>query len=93
MKRIACRIFLLVGARIQSCPMSRRFGWMQPTGVSVRSTWMDLAGLLGFARWLVNAYGRFCHDENLKEVSLSDVEVQAFASTMEAVLKQEVREE
>ena len=90
--------------RLQDLPA----GWSKNTELSdEQAVWLDAAYgsqrqvdmdwiwpvCLDFARWLVNAYGRFCHDENQKEVSLSDVEVQAFASTMEAVLKQEVREE
>lgn len=89
--------------RLQNLPA----GWSKDTELSdEQAVWLDAAYgsqrqddtdwiwpvCLDFARWLVNTYGRFCHDENLKEVSLSDVEVQAFASTMEDVLKQEVRE-
>ena len=97
-------VILYEANRLQDLPA----GWSKNTELSdEQAVWLDAAYgsqrqvdmdwiwpvCLDFARWLVNAYGRFCHDENLKEVSLSDVEVQAFASTMEAVLKQEVREE
>lgn len=97
-------VILYEANRLQDLPA----GWSKNTELSdEQAVWLDAAYgsqrqvdmdwiwpvCLDFARWLVNAYGRFCHDENQKEVSLSDVEVQAFASTMEAVLKQEVREE
>ena len=97
-------VILYEANRLQDLPA----GWSKNTELSdEQAVWLDAAYgsqrqvdmdwiwpvCLDFARWLVNAYGRFCHVENLKEVSLSDVEVQAFASTMEAVLKQEVREE
>ena len=47
---------------------------------------------MDFSRWLVNAYEWFCHIEKRKEISLSDAELHSFASTMEDVLKEEVRE-
>lgn len=89
--------------RLQALPA----GWSQDTELSEeQAVWLDAAYstqrqddvdwiwpvCLDFARWLVNAYRRFCRDEKLKEISLSDAELHSFASTMEDVLKQEVRE-
>ena len=83
-------------------------GWSKETELSdEQATWLDEAYgsqrqadtdwiwpvCLDFARWLVNAYGRFCRIEKRKEISLSDAELHSFAATMEEVLKQEVREE
>lgn len=89
--------------RLQNLPA----GWSQDTELSdEQAVWLDAAYgsqrqvdtdwiwpvCLDFARWLVNAYKKFCRYEKLQEISLSDVEMHAFASTMEDVLKQEVRE-
>ncbi|WP_288807625.1 type I-F CRISPR-associated protein Csy1 [uncultured Mitsuokella sp.] len=83
-------------------------GWSKETELSdEQAVWLDEAYgsqrqadtdwiwpvCLDFARWLVNAYGRFCRIEKRKEISLSDAELHSFAATMEEVLKQEVREE
>ena len=83
-------------------------GWSKETELSdEQAIWLDEAYgsqrqadtdwiwpvCLDFARWLVNAYGRFCRIEKRKEISLSDAELHSFAATMEEVLKQEVREE
>ncbi|WP_158570680.1 type I-F CRISPR-associated protein Csy1 [Megasphaera sp. AM44-1BH] len=89
--------------RLQNLPA----GWSQDTELSdEQAVWLDVAygsqrqddtdwiwpACLDFARWLVNAYKKFCRYEKLQEISLSDAEMHAFASTMEDVLKQEVRE-
>lgn len=89
--------------RLQNLPA----GWSKDTELSdEQAVWLDVAYgsqrqvdtdwiwpvCLDFARWLVNAYSRFCRYEKLKEISLSDAELHSFASTMEDVLKQEVRE-
>lgn len=89
--------------RLQNLPA----GWSQDTELSdEQAVWLDAAYgsqrqddtdwiwpvCLDFARWLVNAYKKFCRYEKLQEISLSDAEMHAFASTMEDVLKQEVRE-
>lgn len=89
--------------RLQNLPA----GWSQDTELSdEQAVWLDAAygsqrqddtdwiwpACLDFARWLVNAYKKFCRYEKLQEISLSDAEMHAFASTMEDVLKQEVRE-
>lgn len=89
--------------RLQNLPA----GWSQDTELSdEQAVWLDAAygsqrqddtdwiwpACLDFARWLVNAYKKFCRYEKLQEISLSDAEMHAFASTMEEVLKQEVRE-
>lgn len=89
--------------RLQNLPA----GWSQDTDLSdEQAVWLDAAygsqrqddtdwiwpACLDFARWLVNAYKKFCRYEKLQEISLSDAEMHAFASTMEDVLKQEVRE-
>lgn len=89
--------------RLQNLPA----GWSKDTGLSdEQAVWLDAAYgsqrqidtdwiwpvCLDFARWLVNAYKKFCRYEKLQEISLSDAEMHAFASTMEDVLKQEVRE-
>lgn len=89
--------------RLQNLPA----GWSKDTELSdEQAVWLDVAYgsqrqvdtdwiwpvCLDFARWLVNAYKKFCRYEKLQEISLSDVEMHAFASTMEDVLKQEVRE-
>lgn len=89
--------------RLQNLPA----GWSQDTELSdEQAVWLDAAYgsqrqddtdwiwpvCLDFARWLVNAYKKFCRYEKLQEISLSDTEMHAFASTMEDVLKQEVRE-
>lgn len=90
--------------RLQALPV----GWSKETELSdEQATWLDEAYgsqrqadtdwiwpvCLDFARWFVNAYGRFCRIEKRKEISLSDAELHFFAATMEEVLKQEVREE
>ena len=87
--------------RLQNLPA----GWSQDTELSdEQAVWLDAAygsqrqddtdwiwpACLDFARWLVNAYKKFCRYEKLQEIS--DAEMHAFASTMEDVLKQEVRE-
>ena len=89
--------------RLQNLPA----GWSKETELSdEQATWLDEAYgrqrqadtdwiwpvCLDFSRWLVNAYGRFCGIEKRKEISLSDAELHSFASTLESVLKQEVRE-
>ncbi|WP_286820495.1 type I-F CRISPR-associated protein Csy1 [Mitsuokella sp. UBA4253] len=89
--------------RLQALPA----GWSKETELSdEQAVWLDEAYgsqrqadtdwiwpvCLDFARWLVNAYGRFCRIEKRKEISLSDAELHSFAATMEEVLKQEVRE-
>lgn len=89
--------------RLQNLPA----GWSQDTELSdEQAVWLDAAygsqrqddtdwiwpACLDFARWLVNAYKKFCRYEKLQEISLSDASMHAFASTMEDVLKQEVRE-
>lgn len=90
--------------RLQNLPA----GWSKETELSdEQATWLDEAYgrqrqadtdwiwpvCLDFSRWLVNAYGRFCGIEKRKEISLSNAELHSFASTLESVLKQEVREE
>lgn len=90
--------------RLQALPA----GWSKETELSdEQAVWLDEAYgsqrqadtnwiwpvCLDFARWLVNAYGRFCRIEKRKEISLSNAELHSFAATMEEVLKQEVREE
>ena len=72
--------------------MSRRFGWMQPTESASGRHGLDLAGLLGLCPLARKCLKKFCRYEKLQEISLSDAEMHAFASTMEDVLKQEVRE-
>lgn len=82
-------------------------GWSKDTELSEeQAVWLDEAYgsqrqtdtdwiwpvCLDFARWLVNAHSRFCRDKKLGSIALADAELQAFASTMEDVLKQEVRE-
>ena len=47
---------------------------------------------LDFARWLVDAHKRFCREQKRSLIALSDAELHSFASTLESVLKQEVRE-
>lgn len=89
--------------RLQTLPA----GWSKDTELTdEQAVWLDAAYsnqrqddtdwiwpvCMDFARWLVNAYGWFCRIETRKEISLSDAELHSFASTMEAVLKQEVRE-
>lgn len=89
--------------RLQNLPA----GWSKETELSdEQATWLDEAYgrqrqadtdwiwpvCLDFSRWLVNAYGRFCGIEKRKEISLSNAELHSFASTLESVLKQEVRE-
>lgn len=90
--------------RLQTLPA----GWSKDTELTEeQAVWLDAAYsnqrqtdtdwiwpvCMDFSRWLVNAYGRFCRIiEMRKEISLSDAELHSFASTMEAVLKQEVRE-
>lgn len=89
--------------RLQALPA----GWSKDTELTdEQAVWLDAAYsnqrqddtdwiwpvCMDFARWLVNAYGWFCRIETRKEISLSDAELHSFASTMEAVLKQEVRE-
>lgn len=89
--------------RLQTLPA----GWSKDTELTEeQAVWLDAAYsnrrqtdtdwiwpvCMDFSRWLVNAYEWFCHIEKRKEISLSDAELHSFASTMEAVLKQEVRE-
>lgn len=89
--------------RLQALPA----GWSKDTELTKeQAVWLDAAYsnqrqtdtdwiwpvCMDFSRWLVNAYGRFCLNEKRKEVSLSDAELRSFASTMEDVLKEEVRE-
>ena len=89
--------------RLQNLPA----GWSRNTELSEeQAIWLDEAYgsqrqtdtdwiwpvCLDFARWLVNAHSRFCRDKKLGSIALADAELQAFASTMEDVLKQEVRE-
>lgn len=96
-------VILYEADRLQTLPA----GWSKDTELSdEQAVWLDAAYCsqrqddtdwiwpvcLDFARWLVNAYRRFCHDEKLKEISFSDAELHSFASTMEDILKQEVRE-
>lgn len=89
--------------RLQALPA----GWSKDTELTEeQAVWLDAAYsnqrqddtdwiwpvCMDFARWLVNAYGWFCRIETRKEISLSDAELRFFASTMEDVLKEEVRE-
>lgn len=89
--------------RLQTLPA----GWSKDTELTEeQAVWLDAAYsnqrqddtdwiwpvCMDFARWLVNAYGWFCRIEKRKEISLSDAELHSFASTMEDVLKEEVRE-
>lgn len=82
-------------------------GWSKDTELSEeQAVWLDAAYSnqqqadtdwiwpvsLDFARWLVNAYSRFCRERKMDSIRLSDAELHSFASTMEIVLKQEVRE-
>ena len=96
-------VILYEADRLQTLPA----GWSKDTELSdEQAVWLDAAYCsqrqadtdwiwpvcLDFARWLVNAYRRFCHDGKLKEILLSDAELHSFASTMADILKQEVRE-
>lgn len=90
--------------RLQTLPA----GWSKDTELTKeQAVWLDAAYsnqrqtdtdwiwpvCMDFSRWLVNAYERFCRIiETRKEISLSDAELRSFASTMEDVLKEEVRE-
>lgn len=95
-------VILYEADRLKTLPA----GWSKDTELSdEQAVWLDAAYgsqrqvdtdwiwpvCLDFARWLVNAYSRFCRYEKLKEISLSDAELHSLASTMEDVLKQEVR--
>ena len=89
--------------RLQNLPA----GWSKETELSdEQAVWLDeVYGsqrqadmdwiwpvCLDFARWLVDAHKRFCREQKRSLIALSDAELHSFASTLESVLKQEVRE-
>lgn len=68
--------------------------WLDEVYGSQRQADMDWIWpvCLDFARWLVDAHKRFCREQKRSLIALSDAELHSFASTLESVLKQEVRE-